>query len=98
MIFYFTIFYSLILKSVREIDGVFLSEDSKNWVIVRYEGIKIMTNFEFENIIYSKHITTQKELIGICRILNDSRIPGFDSQTLISLILEKYWSESLIYE
>ena len=80
--------------------GVFLDRNKEGWVeiIAGPENIIIQVDLYLTEWVLEKPITTRKELWGLCKAINENRLDCFDSQKCLSLILEKYPPESLIYE
>jgi len=84
---------------VKGIYGVFVLD--KEWVIIKAEpeNINIKVRFDLSELIYEKsEKLNEKELYGVCKALNENRIPEFDSQECMALILEKYTTQTLIYD
>ena len=80
--------------------GVLLDRNKEGWVkiIAGPENIVIQVDLDLTEWTLEKPITTRKELWGLCKAINENRLPCFDSQKCLSLILEKYPPESLINE
>ena len=79
--------------------GVFLEGPDKVLIVSRLESLEILVSLDLSEIEYKTPITTRKQLWAICRAINENRLGDlFDSQALMSMILEKYPPESLIYE
>ena len=83
----------------KKIYAVLISLDPQAYrIIAGPEGIEILMNMNQTELLFSRPLYTRLDLVGVCRAINESRLPGFDSQNCIDLILEKYPPESLIYE
>ena len=66
-------------------------------IIAGPENIEILMNMSQSDLLFSRPLYTRLDLIGVCRAINESRLPDFDRQNCIRLVLEKYPVESLIY-
>ena len=65
-------------------------------IIAGPENIEILMNMNQTELLFFRPLHTKLELVGVCRAINESRLPGFDRQNCIRLVLEKYPIKSLI--
>ena len=82
----------------EKIYGVFLQDQEHVVVIAGPVNIVLLVKLDLSEVVYSFPILTRKQLWGVCKAINENRLSCFDSQTFMSMILEKYPPESLIYE
>ena len=66
-------------------------------IIAGPENIEILMNMSQTELLFSRPLSTRQDLMGVCKAINESRLPEFDRQNCINLVLEKYPIESLIY-
>lgn len=66
-------------------------------IIAGPENIEILMNMSQTELLFSRPLYSRLDLVGVCRAINESRLPDFDRQNCIRLVLEKYPVESLIY-
>ena len=82
----------------KKIYAVLISLDPQAYrIIAGPEDIEILVNMKQTELLFSRPLYTRQDLIGVCRVINESRLPGFDGQKCMGLILERYPIESLIY-
>ena len=82
-----------------KIYAVLISLEPKAYrIIAGPEGIEILMNMSQTELLFSRPLYTRLDLVGVCRAINESRLPEFDRQNCIELVLEKYPVKSLIYE
>lgn len=65
-------------------------------IIAGPENIEILMNMDQTELLFFRPLHTKLDLVGVCRAINESRLPGFDGQNCIRLVLEKYPIKSLI--
>lgn len=79
--------------------GVFLEDSNHVLIISGPESLEFLVSLDLSEITYKTPITTRKQLVSICKAINENRLGDlFNSQAFMSMILEKYPPESLINE
>ena len=83
----------------EKIYGTFLTNDPE-WVVIIVGplDLEILVKLDLSEFKYNREIKTRNELWGVCKAINENRLDIFDSQECLRLVLEKFASESLIYD